>query len=185
MSDLSRVYATALFELAQDTNRDSDIANQLVELNQAFDATIHDAMESIDLTITDKKSVMEAVLKDHVDQLVIHFIDVLLENHRFWAFSQIVDDYLKLYRQKHNITIASLVSPRPLDDDALDKIKKTLESRSGYTVELECAIDPVLIAGFTIEMDGVFMDYSLTNRLNALKNQLKKEKRHERYIETQ
>ena len=177
MSNLSRVYAGALFELAQENNQEAIIADQLKTLNEAFDATIYEYMDSIELTINDKKTIMGSVLTDQVDLLVVHFIDVLLDNHRFFAFSLMVNDYLKLYRVQNKISIASVVSPRPLDKDALEKIKSALEHHSGHTVELDCTIDTDLIAGFTIEMDGSFMDYSLANRLNMLKTQLKKGER--------
>lgn len=177
MSNLSRVYATALFQAAEEANKEALIANQLKYLDDVFDTTIYDAMASIDLTISAKKDIMESVLNHAVDILVVHFIDVLLDNHRFNVFKLIVKDYLTLYRQKHGISIASVVSPRPLDDDDLKKIKTALENKSGHTVELECALDPSLIVGFTIEMDGAFMDYSLANRLNTLKQQLKKGER--------
>ena len=174
MSNVSRVYASALFELACDANKDKIILDQLKTLDEAFDPTVYDAMASIDLTIAQKKQTMDAVLQDQMDQLVVHFIDVLLDNHRFGSFHSIVFDYLDRYRHFHGITIARVVSPRPLDKDSLEKIKQILSKKSGQNVELQCELDPDLIAGFTIEMDGTFLDYSLRNRLNAMKVQLKK-----------
>ena len=46
MSNVSRVYATALFELACESNKDQQILTQLKTLDAAFDTTIYDAMAS-------------------------------------------------------------------------------------------------------------------------------------------
>ena len=174
MSNVSRVYATALFELACESNKDQQILTQLKTLDAAFDTTIYDAMASIEATIREKKEVLETVLREQVDGMVIQFLKLLLDNHRFASFHAIVMDYLDMYRHAHGITIATLVSPRPLDPLSLDQIKAALSKKSGHDVQLQCELDPALIAGFTIEMDGSFMNYSLRSRLDAMKTQLKK-----------
>ena len=173
MSEVARVYGKALYDLAKEMDMVKTINDEWMTLSQVIDSTIIDAMNSVDLPKKDKKAIIASVFENHISSMMIHFLDVLIDNHRFSYFDLIKDDYFDRYRKDHHILLVMISSARPLSDDDLTKIKTVLHQKSGSMIEIDTCIDPTLIAGFTIEMQGRVIDYSMKHRLDALKNELK------------
>lgn len=173
MSDVARVYGQALYDLAKSNAMEQTIKDELNALSIIFDPSLIDAMNSIDLSKDDKKKIIASVFEQHLSKTMIHFMDVLIDNHRFGYLGQIKDEYLTHYRKDANILLVTIATARQLNDDDLTKIKQTLQQHSGALIEIETYIDPSLIAGFTIEMQGRVIDYSMKHRLDALKQELK------------
>ena len=49
------------------------------------------------------------------------------------------------------------------------ELKEKLEKRLGRTIRLECAIDPSLLGGLLVQVDGRVIDGSLKHRLHEIK----------------
>ena len=60
-----------------------------------------------------------------------------------------------------------------LTDAEKDKLRSTLEKKSGHSVNIEYKTDKKLIGGLIVEMDGNRMDGSLKHRLKEIKEVLK------------
>ena len=57
-----------------------------------------------------------------------------------------------------------------LTDRECIELTKKLEKISGNTVSLDCHVDPSLIGGVIVEMNGRVMDGSLRHRLREVKD---------------
>ena len=56
-----------------------------------------------------------------------------------------------------------------LTGEEKEKLRAALSKRTGTTVELHYAIDPALLGGLIVEIDGTRMDGSLRHRLQEIK----------------
>ncbi|RLF28422.1 MAG: hypothetical protein DRN14_04250 [Thermoplasmata archaeon] len=72
-------------------------------------------------------------------------------------------------------TIVQLRSAIKLDADAIKMIIKFIKNKLNSpksTIEVNEIVDPQLIAGFKLNINGVEYDYSLTGSLNRLAQEL-------------
>ena len=83
--------------------------------------------------------------------------------------------YVDLYREAHEIAhvIITTAAPMPLQevDAIIDIVKKRL---GAMELEIEQVIDPELIGGFTVVINGLVLDASVKRELNELRLQLQK-----------
>lgn len=94
-----------------------------------------------------------------------NFIRLLVEQDRLPVVPAIATLYAKLLSQSKNICLATVSSPKPLQADELELIKKALVKKTGKAVDLSTQIDETLLAGVYIEYDGQVIDQTMKGRL--------------------
>ena len=57
----------------------------------------------------------------------------------------------------------------PLKEAEAVAIRKEMENRIGHGVTLQCRVDPALIGGVRVEVDGKVIDGSIRNKLEQIK----------------
>lgn len=67
------------------------------------------------------------------------------------------------------VTVRSAIK---LDSKSLAAITKFATKKLGHAVKPEVSLDPKLIAGFKLNLDGIEYDYSLSGSLEALAQEL-------------
>lgn len=63
-----------------------------------------------------------------------------------------------------------------MDQEDVEKIKQSLSEKLGKKVELSQELDPSLIGGFLVTIDGKMIDNSLKHKLTNLKTSLKEKR---------
>ena len=66
-----------------------------------------------------------------------------------------------------------LVSATEMNPAALDRIKQSLASKAGGTVDLKVKVDPSLIGGVTVRIGDTLIDGSVSTQLGKIEEQLK------------
>lgn len=111
-------------------------------------------------------------LLDDRDEGFGNFVRQLSDNGRL-ALAPWVGELFEEQRIEHSGQRRALVqSARPLDDAAQADIKSRLEKRCGSAVAMRCAVEPGLLGGLRIDLDGRVTDLSLRGRLAALNEAL-------------
>lgn len=105
------------------------------------------------------------------DTITIEFIKKLLEHNRYDLLNNtIVPKYTILANKKLQRKTAIITSAEPLESNIISQIEKKLTSHipKGYTLEIIKKVNPSLIAGFTVEMDDLRQDLSLSTYTSNL-----------------
>ena len=97
------------------------------------------------------------------------FLQLLCEKGRILSFDLCVAEYRRLLQIKESVISAKVVSAIPLTEDEKQRLTKKLEKKSGKTVSLTCSVDPTLLGGLIVEMEGAVVDGSLRHRLLEVK----------------
>jgi F-type H+-transporting ATPase subunit delta len=167
-------YAQALFELAV-------AQNQVAEFNQAAN-DIYDVLKSdkellavvnhLSITAQEKMVTMRAIFEGKVPEDFMGLFDLMLRRRRQRELLGVLKRFNKLYEEYIKVARATLYSPGELSQSKLDEIAAVLGAKLDKTVEFEVVIDPALIAGFKVEVDGHVFDSSFKNQINMLKREL-------------
>jgi len=171
MTDVSREYAVALYALAAERDQQKETAEALKEVAACFEEQPEflELLSSPALPADQRTAAMEAAFGGRVPELVLSFLGVLCRSRHIRQFSACVTEYQALYREAGGIVAATATSAVALTEEQKDRLKKQLETKTGRTVELTCRVDPTLLGGLTVSVDGKVIDGSLKRRLREIK----------------
>jgi F-type H+-transporting ATPase subunit delta len=88
--------------------------------------------------------------------------------------ARIFQEFIQLSNQSLGIKRALIYTTMPLKEKQIDELIASLEKTERVTLEPEVIVDPTLIGGIKIEIEGKLFDGSIRHKLNALRDQLLK-----------
>jgi F-type H+-transporting ATPase subunit delta len=125
--------------------------------------------------IEDRKRVLQTILKQSgFSDLVKNFLNLLLDKNRIGAIDAITEHYIKLTDDASNITHAEIITAKPLKDDTLDKVVKSLEGLTSRKIKPDVTESPELIGGIVVKIGDLVLDGSVKAQLEGLKESFKR-----------
>jgi len=173
-SVLAKRYAKALFELARDRNILDTIQEEVasfkrtLETNSDFRLFLH----SQDLSQNEKKRRIEQLLQDKVSNVFFNFVLVLLKKNREMLFTTIAVEFQRLVDKLHKKLPATAVTALPLDSTTEAKLKDLLDKTFDADVQITSEIQPEILGGLIVNVEGHVFDGSLQNQLQRLRKEL-------------
>jgi F-type H+-transporting ATPase subunit delta len=176
VSGMAGRYATALFELARDTNALDQVQSDL----NAFNALV---ASSPDLTrlvrsplfsAQEQSKALDAVLdKASISGVAKNFLRVVTANRRLFAVDQIIRGFnAQVAKHKGEVT-AQVTVAEPLNDARMNEIRDALRQVTGKDVKVDVNVDPSIIGGLKVKVGSRMVDASLRTKLNSIKFAMK------------
>ena len=173
MSELSREYGAALWQLA----RESDLAEQLLEETETAENVLRDnpaylsLLSSPDIPKEERSAaVARAFAGGH--RYLVNFLSMMVERGYSREIPACFEEYRRLYREDRGIAVAKVTSARPLSDGEKKKLIAALARRYDVKVEADYKVDPSLLGGMKVEISGTLLDGSVRRRLDGVKADL-------------
>jgi F-type H+-transporting ATPase subunit delta len=172
VSGVSERYATALFELAEETGgldaaeadlkRFGGLIEDSADLKRLVRSPVFSAEEQY-------RAVAVVVDKAEIGGLVGNLIKVAARNRRLFAVPDMITAFGRLLARHRGEVSAEVTSAEPLSDKHLADLKSALKASLGKDVALETSVDPSLIGGLIVKVGSRMIDGSLRTKLNSLK----------------
>jgi F-type H+-transporting ATPase subunit delta len=169
-------YATALFELARDTNAIDAVKTDL----ERFDALI---AESADLARLVRSPVFSADEQLHglssvldragIGGLAARFLKLVTTNRRLFAARDMARGYRELVAKHKGEATAEITVAEQLKDDHVAALRSALKAVTGKDVDLNIKVDPAIIGGLVVKLGSRMVDSSLRTKLNSIKHAMK------------
>lgn len=121
-----------------------------------------------------KDKILLNAFKKHLDTELMNFLRLLIKHGRFNNFFEIASIYKKMAYKKLGTLSGELATPSPLEEASKEKIIKEWEAYFKKKILLTPCIDPSLLGGGVLTIDGKRIDFSLKNKLAKLKTTLAK-----------
>ena len=171
MTQISKDYASALFSLAKETNTINDVYENVNFLNDVFNENPRytELLGSPAIDIDERIEMFSTALKGSVTKIVHSFVCILITNGHINNFAECIEDYTLLYEEYKNISTAYIKSAVELSENDIKRITEKLENISGKTVIAETMVDPSVLGGIIVELDGKVFDGSLKHKLKTAK----------------
>jgi F-type H+-transporting ATPase subunit delta len=176
ISGMAGRYATALFELALESNAVDAVKADL----DGFDALVG---ESDDLRRLVRSPVfaadaqgkaLGAVLdKVGIGGLTARFLKVITANRRLFAVRDMIRAYRALVARHHGEVTAQVTVAETLSDPHRAAITDALKAVTGKDVGLDVKVDPAIIGGLVVKLGSRMVDGSLRTKLNSIKHAMK------------
>jgi F-type H+-transporting ATPase subunit delta len=173
VSVVDRVYATALFEAAQEEKKLAPVREQLAQLVEAEREVpeLRELLRNPQVDPRARRAALEDVLTDS-DELLRNFLLVLADKGRAGQLEEIANEFERLVAEHEGIVHAELTTAVELSDTEADKLLKQIEQASGRKVEATRSVDPDLIGGIVLQVGSHRLDASVRGRLDRLRRQL-------------
>jgi len=167
MTEISREYAAALFDLAHETGSEDAVGEglKLVAGLLRENPEVVDFFAAPNIPKRERTGVLETALKGHVPEYVLSFAQILCEQGNIRALDKCADEYEELWNAVRGLSTAWVVSAVALTDEEKRQLRQKLSAKTGREVRLECSVDESLLGGLVVTLDGKVMDGSLKHRL--------------------
>ena len=173
---ISNRYASALFELATDSQ---SVDNILTDLNFIQDCVNQNKdlkllIKSPLISSSDKLNIIEKILsKNSVNKLTSNFLKVLSSNRRFGSLISIILNFNKINLEKRGDIIVDINSADILSSNQKTDISNKLKSILGEKLSLNFTVDKKIIAGLIVKVGSKMIDSSLASKITKLKIAMK------------
>ena len=174
---IPRRYAKALFKFAVENGDSTEIYELLksISFKHAAIDELKRAMLNPNVPDEEKGSFMLQLVGGKPGSSLDKFLLLCMRNNRSDYLQKITLAYVDLYREAHEIAHVVITTAVPMPEAELDAIIAIVKKRLGAkTLEIEQKIDPELIGGFTVDINGLVLDASVKRELNELRLQLQK-----------
>jgi F-type H+-transporting ATPase subunit delta len=170
-----QVYGTALFESAEAHGRATAIEPQLVAIRDAIAASTQLAqlLHNPAFPARGKKEIL-LELATGSDPLVRNVLQVLVDNGRLTALSDVVDVFSARVRESEQQLEVALTTAVPVGSDEADRLRDRLAEASGKDVTLRRRVDPAVLGGIVLRIGDQLIDASVRGRLDGLRLALRK-----------
>lgn len=175
-ASLSGRYATALFELARESNMLPQVEASLATVRQALDESVDfKALTASPLVARGAAANAVAAVAAHLglDATTTKFLGVLADNRRLAKLGQIIASFRALAAAHRGETSAQVTSAHPLTADQVDALKQQLRTRIGRDVSVDLSVDSSLLGGLVVKIGSQMIDSSIKTRLNSLAHAMK------------
>jgi F-type H+-transporting ATPase subunit delta len=178
ISGVAGRYASALFDLAQEEGKVSEVEWDLDTFQRLCDASpdLVRVVRSPVIPADEQSRALTAVLeRAGVRALTQNFFKVIAKNRRLFAASEMVHAFRALAAKARGQVTAEVISAHPLTDSQARTLTDTLRGSIGKDILLERRVDPSLLGGLVIKVGSRMVDTSLKTKLASLRFSLRGE----------
>ena len=174
MTEAALTYGTALFDLA----KEEDMLQTYMDEVSALRAAI--AAEPQLLSLLDCRSVpqkqrldvIQTCFASAVQPYLLNYLKILCEKGLVRQLPDCIRQFEILYLDAMGIVEAKTTTAAPMSPALQDKLTKKLESITGKTVKLQCAVDAAVLGGVRLEFMGRQLDGTIRRRLDEVAKSL-------------
>ena len=175
MTKEARLYGSSLYELASDEGLSDEMMEQAVMLRDIFSENPEyiSLLQEPAIDFDERMGLVDAAFGGQVHPYLTNFIKLLCERGYMHQFGDCMETFQEHYYADHHITRAFVTSAVALSEAQEKALKEKLEKASGKQVIIIKKVDPQLMGGIRIEMDGKALDGTISSRMNGLARSLK------------
>jgi len=176
MANAPSRYAAALFSIALDANaaRGGALKDMAAEVASVL-AVINENKEFSDMlihprvTAGQKLAAVRAVFGEGMDSNLYGLFSLVFLKGREKFIAEILEAFLERAREYENIAVARIESAAPLTEAQVADLSARLSKKLNKTIETRTSVDPSLIGGVRVSVDGMVIDGTLKNRINDMR----------------
>ena len=172
MTQFAKLYGGSLYDLAAEEGADGAILDQL----EGCLALLRENPDYLKLLSTpsipkkERCGLLDQALRGSVHQYLLNFLKILCERGQLRQLSQCAEAYRQKYNAAHGIVEATAVSAVALTDDQALRLRQKLEAVTGKQIRLRCKVDPAVLGGIRLDIDGTELDGTVRSRLDGLRS---------------
>ena len=176
MKEVFKEYAEAIYSLAAETHSEDEylygmrLIYKSLKKNPEY-AVILDAPS---ISKSERLSLIDKTFSNDVCEHVLSLLKILCEKGMVSDFAEIYKEFSQMYLYFAAASKAKVISAVPLKTAEKLEMQKKLEKLSGRAVSIKYTVDPEILGGVIVEMEGKVIDGSLRRKLKEIKEVIKR-----------
>lgn len=166
-------YATALFEFASERNEVEETFKDIKLIAKTFNENrnLRILLRS-PVVFGDKKlKILSEIFKDKIGKVTSTFIEILIRKRREEHLHGIACAYIDIYHKSTGQKIAQIVSAIELDESIKQRLVQLLSEQLSSEIILEEKVDPSIIGGLIVSVEGFKYDDSIKKKIQNLQKE--------------
>ena len=172
----ARQYTEALFNVAVESKSEKDVKDSIVLFNNISKKSSEFRAFLLSKRISDSKKtkVIQEAFGSECHPIVSEFVGLVNGENLIKLFRLIQKYYDMKFADTMNLVEVSADIPNKISDSEEKELKASIESSLDKTAQLSINIDPSLLGGIKLRVGNKFMDASVQNRLEKMRQSLLK-----------
>jgi F-type H+-transporting ATPase subunit delta len=175
MTQTGRLYGGSLYDLAAEEQLTDILMEQLLAVRQIFGENPEYValLSEPSVPFGERKEMIEAAFGSQAERYLVNFLKLLCERNLLREFAGCCEEYTRRYNIDHGIAEALVVSAVALKENQLAALTEKLEKLCGKKISLVQKIDPAVVGGLRVEIDGKQYDGTVQGRMSELSGKIK------------
>lgn len=177
MTRTAKLYGDALYELIRDEGAAADPKNVLDELDGVLAVFAENPdylrlLSTASLAKDERCGLLDEAFRGKIAPYLLNFLKLLCEHGYLRQLKGCAQEYRLRYNEDNGILAATAVTAAPLTPILREKLIRKLEQTTGKQIDLKVKVDPRVLGGVRLEMEGRQLDGTVKNRIDQLRRQL-------------
>ena len=171
MVEVGKEYGAALYLLACEEGTTDTYLESIEWVTEVLlaEEQFLTLLSSPSISLQERLAVIDTTFAEKVPSYLLSFMKLLCEKGRIPCLMEAFAEFKALVDASRRIYTAVITTSVPLTDEEMAKLVAKLEEMKQGKVKAEYHVDPSLLGGVIVEMDGKIMDGSLRHRLVEMK----------------
>jgi F-type H+-transporting ATPase subunit delta len=175
---LSSRYARALYAYALDNSEEEKVYDEMKFLSHGFLSVpeLKKIMQNPVLPLYTKLQILETASGGNVTECSKHFYEFIFSKEKHDLLLYIASAYLSVYRKAKNIVYVDLITAVEPDNEFIESVRRHIlkEYNDNIVVEMSINLNPDIIGGFILNVDGKQLDLSIKGELKNIRKSILK-----------
>jgi len=167
-------YGTALVEAAREVGKEDQILEEAQAVVQLIEdePDLHQFINYPGVSADEKKEVLKNIFEGRICEELLNFLYILVDKRRTMNFGRIVKVYKSLVEREEGVSYGTVYSVVKLSDERMAELEEQTSKLLQMNVKLENELDPSLLAGFKVLVEGKIIDASYRKKFDELASQM-------------
>ena len=173
---IAQRYATAIFEIAEESKALDSLETSLNDLAAALDGSedLQTLISSPLLSRGEQERAITAVAaKMGLDPVLGNTLSLMARKRRLFVVLALIAALRARLADARGEVTAEVTSAKALTKTQSEKLAKTLAGRVGKKVTVNATVDADIIGGLVVKVGSKMIDTSIRSKLNSLQNAMK------------
>ncbi len=171
---MHKEYAKALYELSDEEGLQAEFLGELRLLEGII--VDHPGLITLlaapNISKRERCEVIDRAFSGRCHEYICSFMKLMCCRGYARAILPCFAEYRRLWYERSGIAVAEVRSAVALTTEEKNALHQKLEAHTGKSVEMHCTVDPSLIGGVSVTVDGQLLEGSVRSRLSTLRESL-------------
>ena len=175
MSKTAITYGGALYDLAREESLESQILGELHAVSELFRQNPDYARLLMEPSIEkqERTKLVDEAWGGSVHPYTLNFMKLLCDEGLIRIIFSCERQFRTQYYRDHGILEVRACCAAPMPPTLEERLRQTLERRTGKKVLLQLSVDESLLGGVRLDMDGTELDGTVRRHLDELRRTLR------------
>ncbi len=175
MAKISDRYAIALFKISEEkASLEEDLEQAILIRDSLRNKDVQAFLLHPSISNSAKKQIFKNTFSDKASKHMIGFLNLMVNKNRESSIVSALTKYIELVDRYFGRIEARVVSAKPLTEEQNETISNILLKKTDMQIKINTAIDPDVMGGFYILVEGSIFDSTVRTRINRLKERFYK-----------